>query len=269
MPHKTSEAIRLQKVIAQAGITSRRHAEELITAGRVKVNGVVVTTLGTKVYPHRDQITVDDKPLPKPEPKIYILLYKPYGYITSRADEKGRMTVFALLPEVKERIFPVGRLDYDSEGVLLLTNDGELAQQLLHPRFKVLKRYAVKLDRLPSSEDLGQLEQGVVIDGKPTLPALVSVRKVGETSCWLDITLYEGRNRQVRKMCEALGYRVLKLKRTAFSFLNLRGLRPGEYRFLSPEEVQRLRRKSGALEQKEQLRSRKRGPRSRQKRNRK
>lgn len=237
---RSAKAVRLQKVIAQAGVASRRHAEELIVAGRVKVNGEVVTTLGTKVHPERDRVTVDDRPLPGPEPKRYVLLYKPYGYITSRSDEKGRPTVFDLLPRVKERLFPVGRLDYDSEGVLLLTNDGELTQRLLHPRYKIPKRYAVKLAGIPSGAELDRLAQGVEIEGKPTLPALVEVRKVGEKSCWLDITIYEGRNRQIRKMCEAIGYRVLKLKRTAFGFLKLRGLRPGKYRYLSPVEVQRL-----------------------------
>jgi pseudouridine synthase len=160
--------------------------------------------------------------------------------------------VFDLLTTIKERVFPVGRLDYDSEGALLLTNDGVLAQQLLHPRFKAPKRYAVKVAGVPSAAELSQLAHGVIIDEKPTLPAIVAIRKHGETSCWLDITLYEGRNRQVRRMCEAIGYRVLKLKRTAISFLTLRGLRPGEYRFLSAEEVQRLQRRISPQHQKKQ-----------------
>ncbi|MED4883960.1 pseudouridine synthase [Bacillus sp. FSL W8-1127] len=232
---------RLQKVIAQAGIASRRKAEQLIVEGKVKVNGEVVTELGTKVS-DSDKIEVEGIPVEREE-KVYFLLYKPRGVISSVRDDKGRKTVIDFFPHVDKRIYPIGRLDYDTSGLLLLTNDGEFANLLMHPRYKIEKTYIAKLKGIPPRPALKQLEKGVELEDGMTAPAKIKFlsgdRK--KNTAIVEITIHEGRNRQVRRMFEKIGYPVLKLRRERFAFLTLQGLNAGEFRELSPHEVKQLR----------------------------
>lgn len=232
---------RLQKVIARAGISSRRKAEELIKEGRVKVNGKVVTELGVKVSPS-DKVEVNEIPLEKEVP-VYFLLYKPRGVISSVSDEKGRKVVTDFFPAIKERIFPVGRLDYDTSGLLLLTNDGEFANLLMHPKNEIEKVYVAKVKGLPLRENLKKLEKGIRLEDGKTAPAkvkLLSTDKKKQTSI-VEIIIHEGRNRQVRRMFEAIGHEVLKLKRERYGFLTLTGLRAGEARELTTHEMKQMR----------------------------
>ena len=227
---------RLQKVIANSGICSRRKAEELIKEGRVKVNNIVVKELGVKVS-SKDKIKVDDKELSK-ENKVYYLLNKPRGVITSVNDEKSRKTVVDLIP-CRERIYPVGRLDYDTTGVLLLTNDGDFANILMHPNDKVEKVYVVKVRGIIKGDSINELKNGVVIDGVKTEKAKVKLRRTDykRNTSFLTVTIHEGRNHQVKKMFEAVGFPVLKLKREREFIFDLSGLKSGEYRKLTPKEV--------------------------------
>ena len=227
---------RLQKVIANSGICSRRKAEELIKEGRVKVNNIIVRELGVKVS-SKDKIKVDDKELSK-ENKVYYLLNKPRGVITSVNDEKSRKTVVDLIP-CRERIYPVGRLDYDTTGVLLLTNDGDFANILMHPNDKVEKVYVVKVRGIIKGDSINELKSGVVIDGVKTEKAKVKLRRTDYKSntSFLTVTIHEGRNHQVKKMFEAVGFPVLKLKREREFIFDLSGLKSGEYRKLTPKEV--------------------------------
>ncbi|AIM15487.1 MULTISPECIES: 23S rRNA pseudouridine(2605) synthase RluB [Neobacillus] len=232
---------RLQKVIARAGIASRRKAEELIKEGKVRVNGEVVTELGTKVTPS-DKVEVNGIPIEKEEP-VYFLLYKPRGVISSVSDDKGRKVVTDFFPEVKERIFPIGRLDYDTSGLLLLTNDGEFANLLMHPRNEIEKVYVAKVKGIPLREKLKKLEKGIWLDDGKTAPAkvkLLSADRKKQTAI-IEITIHEGRNRQVRRMFEAIGHEVIKLKRERYGFLTMNGLKAGEARELTPHEVKQLR----------------------------
>jgi 23S rRNA pseudouridine2605 synthase len=231
---------RLQKIIAQAGVASRREAEGIITAGRVAVNGVTVTELGTKADPERDRITLDGKPLRVERQRLYILLYKPAGYMTTLKDPEGRPIVTDLLREVKERVFPVGRLDYNTEGLLLLTNDGEWANRLAHPRHEVDKEYLVRVQGSPTEEQLLRLSSGVDLDDGRTAPGQARLVRPSGNSSWIAITIHEGRYRQVRRMCEAVGLSVVRLKRKRYGPLDLDDLRPGEYRLLTPAEVAQL-----------------------------
>ena len=233
---------RLQKVIAYAGVASRRKAEQLITEGKVKVNGKVVRELGTKVA-SSDTIEVEGVKLEK-ENKVYFLLYKPRGYISAVTDDKGRKTVVDIFKKrVPERIFPVGRLDYDTTGLLLLTNDGEFSYQLTHPKFKIDKTYVARVKGIPTIEGLKKLQRGIKLEDGKTAPAKVNMtsfdEKAGKAIC--EITIHEGRNRQVRRMFEAIGTPVVKLKREKFAFLTLGNLNPGEYRELTKQEVKWLR----------------------------
>ncbi len=233
---------RLQKVIAYAGIASRRKAEQLIVEGKVKVNGKVVRELGTKVS-NSDTIEVEGVKLEK-EDKVYFLLYKPKGYISAVTDDKGRKTVVDIFKKrVPERIFPVGRLDYDTTGLLLLTNDGEFSYQLTHPKFKIDKTYIARVKGVPTIDGLKKLQRGIKLEDGKTAPAKVSMtsfdEKAGKAIC--EITIHEGRNRQVRRMFEAIGTPVVKLKRERFAFLDLGNLKPGEYRELTKHEVKQLR----------------------------
>ena len=230
---------RLQKVIAEAGITSRRKAEELITSGKVKVNGNIVTELGTKVS-SKDKIEVNNQIIEK-EPKEYYILNKPRGYITSTSDEHHRKTVIDLIP-TKARIYPVGRLDYDTTGLLLLTNDGEFANILMHPSEKVEKVYMAKLNGIIKGEQINQLKNGVKIDGVVVKASRVKLKKVNEknNTCMVQITIHEGKNHQVKKMFESVGYMVEKLKREKVAFFNLKDLQSGEYRKLTPKEVAKV-----------------------------
>lgn len=232
---------RLQKIIAHAGIASRRKAEEMILQGKVTVNGKVVTELGVKVGP-KDVVEVEGIKIEREEP-VYFLLYKPRGVISSVHDEKGRKTVIDFFPMIEQRIYPVGRLDYDTSGLLILTNDGEFANLLMHPKYEIEKTYVAKVKGIPTRESLKQLEKGIQLEDGMTAPSKVkfisSDRK--KNSAIVQITIHEGRNRQVRRMFEAIGYPVLKLKREQFGFLTLYGLNPGDFRVLTPHEVKQLR----------------------------
>jgi len=232
---------RLQKLISAAGITSRRASEELILNGRVTVNDCVVTELGSKADPAIDRIAVDGKPLVIASQKLYILLNKPVGYMTTLDDPEGRALVTDLLQEVKERVYPVGRLDYNTEGLLLLTSDGDWANRLMHPRHEIEKEYHVRVRGKVHTSQLAQLTNGVEIDGKKTAPATVRLIKDGEQNDWLSITIHEGRNRQIRRMCEAVSLLVVRLKRVRYGVLSLGALKPGEFRYLSQAEVDALR----------------------------
>jgi 23S rRNA pseudouridine2605 synthase len=237
--------MRLQKVLAQAGVASRRAAEQWIQAGRVSVNGKVVTTLGTHADPVVDRIAVDGKVINRLEPKAYYLLNKPTGYVSSCADELGRPTVLDLLKTIKFRLFPVGRLDWDSEGLLLLTNDGELAQRLLHPRFHTRRTYLAKVEGIPSTQALQCLANAGDPSAPPKRRPTARIVKVGERHAWLEIRLWEGKNRQVRRMCEAVGHPVRRLRRVQFAGLDIMGLSSGRYRPLTPTEVRALKRLAG------------------------
>jgi 23S rRNA pseudouridine2605 synthase len=231
---------RLQKIIATAGITSRRKAEELIVQGRVSVNGQVVRELGSKADPDRDKIRVDGKPLPKSHGHLVILLNKPTGFVSTVRDPQGRPTVVTLLKGVKQRVYPVGRLDYNSSGLMLLTNDGELTNFLTSRASKIPRTYHVKLEGQPSPKDLARLGHGIVLDGRPTEPCKIRVVSEREKP-WYEITLTEGRYHQVRRMFERAGQRVVKLKRVRFAFLTDRGLAPGQFRYLTASEIERLK----------------------------
>lgn len=233
---------RLQKVLAHAGVASRRKCEELILQGKVEVNDQVVTTLGVKVDPDVDVIKVNGRPIRK-EQKVYIVLHKPKGVITSVKDPKGRRVVTDYLKGIKERVYPVGRLDYDTEGLLLLTNDGEFANLLMHPSHHVPRTYHAYVKGVPHGDVLDKLREGIMLDDGITMPAEVEYYDVapGESSSIISITIYEGRNRQVRRMFDKVGYPVYRLKRIQFGTLFLQGLPRGKYRLLSAQEVKELR----------------------------
>jgi len=231
---------RLQKVIAHAGIVSRREAERLITEGRVAVNGCIVTQLGTKVDPARDKVKVDDRLVKSFPGKVYVLMNKPAGYVSTLKDPQERPVVTDLLDRINTRVFPVGRLDYDAEGVLLLTNDGELAHRLQHPRYGISRTYEVKVKDVPANSKLSSLRKGVRLEDGITLPAKAKFLKKTTKNCWLKITLYEGKNRQVKRMCAAIGHPVLKIKRVSLGPLSLGNVSRGKYRHLTQDEVKEL-----------------------------
>lgn len=229
---------RLQKMLAKAGIASRRKAEELIRQGRVKIDGRVVTEMGIQVDPEHQRVEFDGKPVTVEEKKVYVLLHKPAGYVSTVHDPQGRPIVTELIKGIQERVFPVGRLDLDTEGALLLTNDGELAQKILHPSFEVNKTYRATVKGRPGKKKVEMLSRGIDIDGRKTWPAKVKVLTVGSGETALQITIHEGRKRQVRKMCEAIGHPVLRLKRTAYGKLKLGDLAPGKFRLLANKDLQ-------------------------------
>jgi 23S rRNA pseudouridine2605 synthase len=236
---------RLQKVLAHAGVASRRKCEELILNGRVKVNGEVVTDLGTKADAVQDKIEVDQQVI-QTERLTYYLFNKPTGYITSVSDPHGRKVVMQFFQDIQARIYPVGRLDRDTSGLLLLTNDGTLAHQLMHPSFQIDKTYLATVQRLPTQEKLDQLRQGIQLEDGMTAPAQVEIihqqtDKKNKIESVLRLTIHEGRNRQVRRMCQAIGHPVIKLHREKYGFLMLQGLDVGEYRELTSDEVKRLK----------------------------
>jgi 23S rRNA pseudouridine2605 synthase/16S rRNA pseudouridine516 synthase len=234
------QGIRLQKVLAAAGVASRREAERLIQSGRVEVNDRVVTALGTRVDPAHDRIRVDGAPVGRPEHAVTLLLHKPKGVLCTVRDPRGRPTVLDLVRGVRERLFPVGRLDWNSEGLLLLTNDGDLAQRLMHPSNHVAKTYRVKVKGVVGRPVLEQVRHGLFLDGRRTLPA--PVRRISsQSNTWLEILLFEGRKNQIRRVFERLGHPVLKLRRTAIGPLNDRDLKPGEWRPLTSSEVKALK----------------------------
>lgn len=232
--------IRLQKWMAEAGVASRRESEKLILDGYVKVNGEVTRTLGVKVNPDSDYIEVKGTRILS-ERKRTFLFYKPSKVITSMSDPEGRKVVADFFRDILERVYPVGRLDYDTEGLLIVTNDGELANFLMHPRHKVKKTYAVMVKGNPSSESLRKLAQGVKLKEGMTSPAVVRSIQSDDKKSKIEITIHEGRNRQVRRMCDAIGHPVIYLRRIRYAFLTLHGLKRGEYRELNENEVRRLR----------------------------
>ena len=231
--------VRLQKYLAAAGVASRRAAERLICEGSVEVNGRVVTRLGTCVSPGRDAIRVEGRRIHSLRRYLYYLLNKPKGYLATVSDPRGRPTVLDLLPGVRERVYPVGRLDWSSEGLLIITNDGALAYHLTHPRNHVSKIYRVKVKGTLSGSALGKLRRGVMLDGRRTLPARAT-RIASRTNTWLQMTIFEGRKNQIRRVCEKLGHPVLKLRRVAIGAVADPSLKPGQYRTLTEEEVKRL-----------------------------
>ena len=231
---------RLQKLIAAAGLASRRTAEEWIVAGRVTVNGRVAG-LGDGADPGQDEVRLDGRLLTGAATNYYLLLYKPVGYVTTLRDPQGRPTVSELVKSIPARLHPVGRLDLTTEGVLLLTNDGTLTHHLAHPRHQVDKTYLVRVRGLVSDATLAKLSSGVTLEDGPTAPAHIAKVRYGSGHSWFEITIHEGRNRQVRRMCEAVGHPVSRLKRVRFAFLDLSGLRPGQFRELSRTEINRLK----------------------------
>ena len=243
---------RLQKILSTAGIASRRAAEVLMQEGRVTVNGETVTELGTKADPEVDDVRVDGRRVKASQRRRYILLYKPRGYITTRSDPQRRPTVIDLLEKggVREYVYPVGRLDYESEGLLLLTSDGELAARLTHPRHGVAREYQARVRGVPDQRELERLSKGVVIDGRRTAPARVTISKVIEGDSGADAVLSfvirEGRNRQVRNMCDEIGHPVVRLKRVRIGPISDDHIRPGEFRDLTPGEVAALKKSSSS-----------------------
>ncbi|MGE5405340.1 MAG: pseudouridine synthase, partial [Candidatus Saccharibacteria bacterium] len=231
--------MRLARAIALGGVTSRRKAEDLIIRGLVSVNGILVNDVATEVDPDQDTIEVEGRVINR-EQNVYLMLHKPAGYISSVKDTHGRPTVLELLKGVDARVFPVGRLDYDTEGLILLTNDGEFANLMMHPRYEIIRVYHAQVNGTPAAEKLQQLAQGVMIDGEMTAPAQVRLLKSEGGRAWVELKIHEGRKRQVRKMLAAVGHRVVKLKRVKLGFLELGSLRPGEFRFLTAREVKEL-----------------------------
>ena len=233
--------LRLQKFLARAGVASRRGAEDLMTAGRVSVNGEVVTELGAKVDPAVDVVTVDGQVVEPAAGPVYLLLSKPAGYVTTMDDPQGRPTVADLMPENIPGLFPVGRLDRDTTGLLLLTTDGELAHRLLHPRFHVEKVYRATVDGRPTPAQIDSLRNGVELDDGPTRPARVRVLEQAPDHAVLELAISEGRKRQVKRMCSAVGHPVLALHRDAFGPVLLGEMEPGSIRPLSADEIDALR----------------------------
>lgn len=233
---------RLQKILAEAGVASRRKSEELILAGRVKVNGEVITTLGYKAS-FDDEILVDDKPIKKEEPVVFIF-NKPKNVISSCKDEKGRPTILNYFNE-PYRLYPLGRLDFDSSGLLLVTNDGELTQKILHPKYEVEKLYEVSVDRIVSEEELLKLSKGVVINNYKTAPCSIEVIRTNKKTMTVHMVLHEGKNREIRRMFETIGVKVIKLHRLMEAGIELKDLKSGEYRRLKPFELAKLKKYLG------------------------
>jgi 23S rRNA pseudouridine2605 synthase len=238
---------RLQKILSAAGVASRRLAEELIAQGRVAVNGETVTEPGTKADPETDEIKVDGRRIQVKQRRRYILLFKPRGYITTRSDPQGRPTVMDLLRGVKEYVYPVGRLDYDSEGLLLLTNDGDLAARLTHPRHEVDKVYHARVRGVPDEHALERLAKGVTIDGRRTAPARLRLvdppeRRASADQTTVELIIHEGRQRQVRRMFDAIGHPVMRLKRVRIGPIEDPDIPVGHWRELTPDEVARVKR---------------------------
>lgn len=240
--------MRLNKYIASAGICSRRKADELINGGKVKINGLEVTEFGTQVN-EGDVVEVEGRVIkPSTKPPVYIMLNKPVGFITTAKDDAGRPTVFDLLEDIDERLFPVGRLDYNTSGLLILTNDGDFSNLMMHPKNKVYKTYKVRVKGLLSHYKANILRNGVIIDGVKTAPAIVEIEKQGSNSTVLEIKIREGRNRQIRKMCEALGHPVMELHRSAIGDLTLGHLKVGHYKKINPSDIQALINKASKPE---------------------
>jgi len=235
-----SMTLRLQKIIANAGIASRREAERLIDEGRVSVNGTVVRQQGVLADPDADRIKVNGRLLPAPEKKVFILLNKPRGCLTTVKDDKARPTVMEFFKDLPARVYPVGRLDFNTEGVLLFTNDGDLSKKLLAPKSKVPRTYLVKVRGVPEEKALNRLRRGVRLDNRPTGPMKVHIKRTTGKNSVLSIKLAEGKYRHLKRVCEKVGHPVVKINRIEFGKLNLTGLPLGAYRFLTPKEVRSL-----------------------------
>ena len=232
---------RLQKILAEMGVASRRHAEEIIEEGRVTVNGAVAT-IGMKADTERDHIKLDGKLLNKAEPKVYYAFHKPTGVVTSVSDPEGRPTIMDYLGKIKYRVYPVGRLDFDSEGLLLITNDGEFAHAVLHPTKKLPKIYMVKVKGLLEDDDVLKLSRGIKLDDGITAPAKVKKLRKFQENSWIEVTLYEGKKRQIRRMLNKVGHPVIRLKRVAIGPIVLGDLPPGGLRPLKAEDVRTIRK---------------------------
>lgn len=235
---------RLQKLLSRAGVTARRKAERLILEGRVSVNGTVVRELGTRAVWGKDEIRIDGTLVASSMETVTLALFKPKGCVTTLRDPQGRRTVSDLLGDLPWRVYPVGRLDYDADGLLLVTNDGELAHRLQHPRYKVAKTYEVEVEGIPDGDALGMLEEGVALEDGTTT-AEVRLLTAGPKSAWISLTVREGRYHLVKRMCEAVGYPVLRLRRTRIGPITLGTLRPGGKRRLTSREVRSLQRAVG------------------------
>ncbi len=236
--------VRLQRVLAQAGLASRRACEELITAGRVRVNGRTVRELGTKVDPKQDRVDVDGKRIVA-ESFVYLMFHKPRGVVSTLSDPEGRPTVREYLKGIDARVFPIGRLDFATSGVLLVTNDGAFANGLMHPRKAVPKTYVLKVDGIMSEKHLDLWRKGIKLEDGMTLPAKVTLLRVEGDKTWIELTIIEGRNQQIRRMGEALGFRVMRLARIAFAGVTHEGVAPGKIRPLTREELLSLRKEFG------------------------
>lgn len=236
------EKIRLQKFLALSGVASRRKAEEFIKSGRVRVDGKVVTEMGVRINPDSQVVHCDNRLIEAAgkEARVYILLNKPGGYVTTVSDPQGRPIVTSLLKDITVRVYPVGRLDLDTEGALLMTNDGELAHKILHPKFETNKTYEALVKGVPSRHKIDRLEKGIMIEGKKTWPARIMFVKQKEQATLFRIIIHEGRKRQIRKMFQAIAHPVLHLKRTAYGQLSLGSLKSGSYRFLSTNELKKI-----------------------------
>ena len=234
-----AEPVRLQKYLSECGAASRRKSETWIAEGKVRINGRVAQ-IGDKIDPAKDLVTVNGKKIRKTTRNVYLMLHKPRGFVTTLSDELGRKCVTDLLRDVPERVYPIGRLDRESEGLLLLTNDGAFANLMMHPSHHIPKHYRVTIRPSITDEQIGEMEQGMVIDGRRTAPAKVRILEKQENRVVLEIVLYEGRNRQIRKMCEQLHLEVARLKRTAMGPVRLGMLPQGQYRELTADEVQKL-----------------------------
>lgn len=233
--------VRLQKYLAEAGVASRRKCEELIAQGKIEVNGQIVTVPGTKIN-GSEIIKVDGREIRQEQRKVYVLLNKPAGYISTAKDQFSRKTVLDLVSTVKERIYPVGRLDYDTSGLIMLTNDGELANQLTHPKHEMQKVYRVMIEGTMSEEEMATIKTGVTIEDYKTAPANVKIIDTSKKDSIIELSIHEGKNRQIRKMFDALGHTVLRLKRIAIGPLTIEGLEEGKWRYLSKKEIEVMKK---------------------------
>ncbi len=233
--------VRLQKIIADSGVASRRMAEKLIAEGKVTVNGRTVTQQGTLADPDTDKIKVRGRPLPVPAEKTYLILNKPARCLTTTKDDRSRPTVMEFVKKARTRVFPVGRLDYHTQGILLFTNDGDLAEKLIDPEYGIRRTYLVKVRGVPNEKALNRLRKGVRLDNLPTAPIQVEAVRSSGNNCFLKMVLVEGKNRHVKRVCEKVGHPVVKLVRTHFAFLNRNGIALGQFRYLEPKEIQSLK----------------------------
>lgn len=264
----TPAGTRLNKLLSQAGVASRRAADDLITQGRVEINGRIVTELGTRVDPARDDVRVDGRRIKGAPERRYLLLNKPRGVVSTRSDPQQRTTVIDLLARagVDGYFYPVGRLDFDSEGLIIITNDGDFAERVTHPRYELDRTYEATVEGVPDERDLERLRRGIEIDGRRTAPAVVHMLRTHETrdgaQSTITITIHEGRNRQVRYMCDAIAHPVVRLRRTHIGALEDRRLKPGQFRDLSPAEVRALTREKTSSDSSRSRRAPRRPPAS-------